>query len=107
MEACSFLLRRGELLVAVLAMNDELVLACVLHHASRDELLHHLGGQLPGLVRLLELHDLLLERLDLDVLLRLILLLLELGLLVGPDLRHGAAPLAGCLQHVGRDALRN
>ena len=46
-------------------MYDELVLARVLHHSSRDELLHHVGGQFTSLILLLELQDLLLDLLEL------------------------------------------
>ena len=46
-------------------MDDELVLARVLHYSSRDELLHHVGGQLASLILLLELQDLLLDLLEL------------------------------------------
>ena len=86
-------------------MDDELSLVLVLDQASTDELLHHVCGQLPGLVRLLELLDLLLQDSDLDLFLGRVLLLLELRLLVGLDLGHGAAPLAGGLQHFRGDAL--
>ena len=86
------------------AMDNELLLAGLLHEACVDELRHHVGRQLSSLICLLELHELLLEGLDLYVLLRFVLLLLELGLLVCFDLRHSPATLAGCLQHVGADA---
>ena len=86
-------------------MDDELSLVLVLDQASTDELLHHVSGQLPGLVQLLELLDLLLQDPDLDLFLGRVLLLLELLLLVGLDLGHGAAPLAGGLQHVRGDIL--
>ena len=48
-------------------MDDELSFVLVLDQASTDELLHHVGGQRPGLVRLSELLDLLLEDSDLDL----------------------------------------
>ena len=88
-------------------MDDELVLTSLLDQAGLNELAHHLRGQCAGIVGFLELLDLLLQCLDLDILLGRVLLLLQLGLLVGPDLSHGAAPLARRLQHVGADALRH
>ena len=105
MQASSLLLRSGELLITVAAMYDDGVLASLLDEAVVHELRHQVCCECSSLDVLLQLHDLLLESLDLDVLLRRVQLLLQLCLLVGPDLRHGAAPFAGGLQHVGRDAL--
>ena len=50
------------------AMDNELVLLLVLNKASTHELLHHVGGKLPGLGVLLELHDLLLQGMDFVIL---------------------------------------
>ena len=105
MTSSSLLLGSGELLVPVGAMDDELVLAGLLHQAGLDELRHHVGRELAGLAGLLELHDLLLQSHNFEIFLGLVLLLLQLGFLVGLDLCHGAAPLAGGLQHVRADAL--
>ena len=107
MEARSLLLGGGELLVAVCAVYDELVLTCMLDHTSANELLHHLSGQLTRLHILLELLDLFLHQLNLDIFLSIHLLLLELGLFVSLDLRPGSPPLRGGLQHVSTDALRD
>ena len=87
------------------AVDDELIPLLVFNETSAHELLHHVGGQRPGLVRLSELLDLLQQDSDLDLSLGGVLFLLELRLIVGLDLGHGAAPLARGLQHVRGDAL--
>ena len=87
------------------AMHDELVLAGVLDQAGVDELAHHVCGESASLDVLGQLHHLLLEGMDLRILGLLLCLLLSSGLLVGLDLRLGAAPLGADLQHVGGHAL--
>ena len=94
------------------AVDDELVLACLMDQAVLDELAHHVSRQRPSLVGFLEFHHLLLQLLELgthllnlDVLLGFVLLLLQLGLLVGANLCHGPTALARGLQHVRADSL--
>ena len=98
--AGSLLLGGRELLVTICTVNDELFFSSVLDDAGADELLHHLGGQLASLHAFLELPDLLLHQLNLDIFLSLVQLLLDLGLLLRPDLRQSPSALAGGLQHV-------
>ena len=86
-------------------MHNEVVAPIVLDDSSADELLHHFGGERAGLHVFLQLHDLLLQRMDFIILRGLFGLLLRGLCLVLLDLLLGAAPLRGCLQHVRRDAL--
>ena len=72
-----------------------------------DELSHQAGGDLACLVFFPELHDLLLELLDLGVLGLLIHLLLRCFQHLGLDLSLHSSALATHLEHIGRDALRH
>ena len=83
------------------AVDDELILVFVLDQPGANELLRHVGGQVSGLNVFLQLHDLLLECMDLGVFGVFSGLSFIGSLLVGLDLGLSPPSLAGGLQHVG------
>ena len=83
-------------------VDDEVVISFVLDQSVLNELAHQAVGHRPGLRFFLELHDLLLQGLDLLVLRQVVNLLLRSCRLFFFDLGLSSASLTAGLQHVGR-----
>ena len=79
------------------AVDDELILVFVLDQASSNELLHHISGQMTRLDVFLQLHDLLLQGMDLGIFCVFSRLSFISSLFLGFDLGLGSSPHAGCL----------
>lgn len=94
-------------MVSAGTVDDEVVISFVLDQSIIDELAHQTVCHGPSLDIFLELHDLLLQGVDLLVL-RLVFNLFQCRCcLLFFDLGLCSAPLAAGLQHVRRDAFRH
>ena len=85
------------------AVDDKRLLILVLDQAGSDKLLHHVRRELARLHILCQLHDLLLQRTNLVILLSVIYFFLGCCFFLGLDLRLGPTALAGDLKHVCRN----